>query len=130
MLPKAWAKHISRTSAYNGVKSGEIPSIRIGRRIVVPTAALFQMLELGVNEPQGGLATDPGSRASNRHVAVCDQDVLGAGPKKKDPSLTADPYVGDPSREAQLWKDRGSWVASGAPVDTPSGPNAPRPGAR
>jgi excisionase family DNA binding protein len=37
---------ISRASAYEGVKTGEIPSIRIGRRIVVPTAALRQLLKL------------------------------------------------------------------------------------
>ena len=30
---------ISRASAYQGVKSGEIPCIRVGRRILVPTAA-------------------------------------------------------------------------------------------
>ncbi|MCB1970367.1 MAG: helix-turn-helix domain-containing protein [Geminicoccaceae bacterium] len=35
---------ISRASAYQGVKSGEIPSIRVGRRILVPTAALLTML--------------------------------------------------------------------------------------
>ena len=37
---------ISRASAYEAVRSGEIPSIRIGRRIVVPTAALRRMLGL------------------------------------------------------------------------------------
>lgn len=35
---------ISRNSAYEGVKSGEIPSIRVGRRIMVPTAGLRRML--------------------------------------------------------------------------------------
>lgn len=30
--------HISRRSAYYAVTRGEIPSIRIGKRIVVPTA--------------------------------------------------------------------------------------------
>jgi excisionase family DNA binding protein len=37
---------ISRASAYEGVRSGEIPSIRVGRRIVVPTAALRRLLQL------------------------------------------------------------------------------------
>ena len=37
---------ISRASAYEGVRSGAIPSIKIGRRIVVPTAALRRLLEL------------------------------------------------------------------------------------
>jgi excisionase family DNA binding protein len=37
---------ISRGAAYEGVRAGEIPSIRIGRRIVVPTAAVRRMLQL------------------------------------------------------------------------------------
>ena len=42
----AKALGISRNATYNGVESGEIPSIRIGRRIVVPTAAVRRMLQL------------------------------------------------------------------------------------
>jgi excisionase family DNA binding protein len=40
---------ISRASAYEGVRSGQIPSIRIGRRIVVPTAALRRMVGIDVS---------------------------------------------------------------------------------
>jgi excisionase family DNA binding protein len=40
----AKALSISRTAAYAAVKRGEIPSIRIGHRILVPTAALRLML--------------------------------------------------------------------------------------
>jgi excisionase family DNA binding protein len=29
---------ISRASTYNGIKRGEIPSLRIGRRVVIPRA--------------------------------------------------------------------------------------------
>lgn len=36
---------IGRNKAYEGVADGTIPSIRIGRRIVVPKAALDRMLE-------------------------------------------------------------------------------------
>lgn len=36
---------ISRPSAYQAVKKGEIPVIRIGRRILVPIAALDKLLE-------------------------------------------------------------------------------------
>ena len=36
---------LSRPSAYLAVKRGEIPAIRIGRRILVPVAALDKMLE-------------------------------------------------------------------------------------
>ena len=35
---------ISRPSAFRGIKSGEIPYIRIGRRILVPVAALEKLL--------------------------------------------------------------------------------------
>jgi len=36
---------ISLPSAYQAVKKGEIPIIRIGRRILVPVSALSRMLE-------------------------------------------------------------------------------------
>ena len=35
---------ISRTSAYEGVRRGEIKAIRIGRRLVISTAALDALL--------------------------------------------------------------------------------------
>ena len=37
---------IGRSSAYKGVATGEIPSVRIGGRIVVPTAAFKRLLGL------------------------------------------------------------------------------------
>ncbi len=40
----AEALRISRTGAYEAVKRGEIPSIRIGRRVLVPRIALEKML--------------------------------------------------------------------------------------
>jgi len=36
---------ISRNSAYQGVLRGEIPHIRIGKRILIPRRALDRMLE-------------------------------------------------------------------------------------
>ena len=38
---------IGRNAAYRGVRSGEIPSIKIGNRIVVPKAALNALLSGG-----------------------------------------------------------------------------------
>ena len=35
---------ISRSAAYRAAAKGEIPTIRIGRRLLVPTAKLFDML--------------------------------------------------------------------------------------
>jgi excisionase family DNA binding protein len=41
---------ISRGAAYQGAKRKEIPSVRIGRRVLVPVAALEQLLsETGGN---------------------------------------------------------------------------------
>jgi excisionase family DNA binding protein len=42
---------ISRAFAYAAVQRGEIPSIRIGRRVLVPRAALERMLEVGYPPP-------------------------------------------------------------------------------
>ena len=36
---------IGRNSAYEGIRAGEIPSVRIGRRILVPRCALDRLLE-------------------------------------------------------------------------------------
>lgn len=38
--------NLSKASTYEAVAKGEIPSIRIGRRLLVPTAALRRMLGL------------------------------------------------------------------------------------
>ena len=37
---------ISRSAAYRAVTRGEIPTIRIGRRLLVPTAKLYAILGL------------------------------------------------------------------------------------
>ena len=36
---------ISRTSAYERVRRGEIPTVRLGRRLVVPKGRLMAMLD-------------------------------------------------------------------------------------
>ncbi len=43
---------ISRRSAYRAAAAGDIPTIRLGRRILVPTAMLYQML--GIRPTQDG----------------------------------------------------------------------------
>ena len=37
--------NLSRSSAYEAIHRGQIPSIKIGRRLLVPRAALERMLE-------------------------------------------------------------------------------------
>lgn len=38
---------ISRCSAYEAVRRGEIPSVRMGRRVLIPTARLLALLGAG-----------------------------------------------------------------------------------
>ena len=40
---------VGRSAAYSAIRNGEIPSIRIGRRITVPTAAIRRMLQIEEN---------------------------------------------------------------------------------
>ncbi len=42
---------VSRTLAYALVARGELPSLRMGRRIVVPRRALEALLQAGIADP-------------------------------------------------------------------------------
>ena len=44
---------IGRNSAYEAIKSGILPSVQIGRRILIPRAALERFL-LKVGQPENG----------------------------------------------------------------------------
>lgn len=41
---------IGRNSAYQAARTGELPTIRIGKRLVVPRQALERMLATGTNQ--------------------------------------------------------------------------------
>lgn len=41
---------LSRALAYNAAASGELPTIRFGKRIRVPTAAVRRLLQLDAND--------------------------------------------------------------------------------
>jgi excisionase family DNA binding protein len=65
--------------AYDGVKRGEIPAIRLGRRILVPVAPLRRQLGLDANSPadppaatSGGVVELPARprRRSDRAVRI------------------------------------------------------------
>ena len=46
---------LSKSSVYAAAERGEIPTIRVGRRLLVPTATLRRMLALDVDtEPRSG----------------------------------------------------------------------------
>lgn len=36
---------IGRNSAYEAIRRGDIPSVRIGKRLVIPKCALYRLLE-------------------------------------------------------------------------------------
>lgn len=44
---------IGESAAYKAVKAGEIPAVRIGGRILIPTAALRRMLSLDEESSHG-----------------------------------------------------------------------------
>lgn len=43
--------HIGRSTAYEAARTGELPTLRFGRRLRVPTAALRRMLQLDEPTP-------------------------------------------------------------------------------
>jgi excisionase family DNA binding protein len=49
---------ISRRSAYRAATAGELPTFRMGRRLLVPSARLLELLGLGDNEPVGTAAAE------------------------------------------------------------------------
>ncbi len=56
---------ISRRSAYRAAAAGHIPTSRLGRRILVPTTALYPMLSTTLehdSDPDGSHATAPSSK--------------------------------------------------------------------
>ena len=46
---------ISRAHAYDCVRSGELPSITLGRRVVVPRQAIEELLARGSSDDSGVL---------------------------------------------------------------------------
>lgn len=59
---------VSRDVAYRAVESGEIPSLRLGRRILVPTAKLLAMVS-----PGEGAATHDPLGSTRRRVRLSDE---------------------------------------------------------
>ena len=57
---------VSRATAYRLVASGELPSVRLGRRRVVPVAAIERKL---LEAPCGGAAGTAGASASGGFVS-------------------------------------------------------------
>lgn len=51
---------ISRSSAYECVRRGEIPSLTLGRRVVIPRRALEALLDGGRARPEPARSGDGG----------------------------------------------------------------------
>jgi len=47
--------HIGRSLAWESVRNGTIPSVRISRRVLVPRAALVELLQSKNNDRQEGV---------------------------------------------------------------------------
>ena len=73
---------IARSSAYAAAKCGELPTISIGRRLLVPTAALRRMLQLddeGVSRDGPSiLAPEVDELKRKQRVVVARVDALEA----------------------------------------------------
>lgn len=52
---------ISRTTAYECVRTGELRAVRLGRRLVIPKIAITELLEGSIAPTSPGNATDSGS---------------------------------------------------------------------
>lgn len=57
---------IGRSAAYAAVRRDEIPSLRLGRRVLVPTAPLLRLLGLEDEIPGGTSAEEPDADESER----------------------------------------------------------------
>jgi excisionase family DNA binding protein len=64
---------LGRSASYDAVRRGELPVLRFGRRLIVPTNAILRMLALERDEgaPTGALVSqlDPAATAEDRHAS-------------------------------------------------------------
>ena len=56
---------VDRNKAYEAARSGEIPTIRIGKRLLVPRAALERLLAVGANRSARMTQPSPKRRPAN-----------------------------------------------------------------
>lgn len=94
---------ISRRSAYRAAATGQLPTLRLGRRILVPTAALHRMLAISpapeLADPPDDHDDDQGHGGRDRRsqnfyptppaVACCPSSPMQAGPTGSGNALSA-----------------------------------------
>ena len=63
---------LSRGLTYEAIRQGEIPSIRIGRRIIIPRASLEAMLQItAIADPESDArASSDSEECRNKHVGM------------------------------------------------------------
>jgi len=61
---------ISRGTVYEQLRSGAIPSVRCGRRILVPRVALLKMLETAGDDQHSALAKSRESASRGEKVTI------------------------------------------------------------
>jgi excisionase family DNA binding protein len=66
---------IGRSTAYIAVRTGELPRIRLGRRLLVPRAQIDRMLGLNDERPEGG--NPPGARETSTIAPAGDRVPAG-----------------------------------------------------
>lgn len=65
---------IGRSTAYLAVKSGDLPTIRLGRRLLVPRAQIDRMLGVNDERPEAGT---PGARETSTIAPAGDRVPAG-----------------------------------------------------
>ena len=54
---------VSRDCAYEAIQRGEVPALRIGRRVVIPTVVVLRQLGLLEDESRNSAASHPDATA-------------------------------------------------------------------
>ncbi len=60
---------ISRRSAYRAAAAGELPTLRLGRRLLVPTPRLLALLGLPAGRPDAALSPSPAARSRHERTS-------------------------------------------------------------
>ena len=76
---------IGRNTAYEAARSGAIPTIRIGRRIIVPGVALDRLLGAGTAEPASSVAGISLTGIAISDPSDADEQNLGRSRQSKPP---------------------------------------------
>ena len=68
---------IGKNRAYEGVRQGEIPTIRIGKRILVPLAALERLLADRIRRPRESCPSEQNPAGDRARGGALERSLLG-----------------------------------------------------